>query len=233
MKCPNDGCGETMERCDVKDHVTKCPHTLMSCKYENIGCDTKLNREYMAAHEQDDKLHLHMALETVNASKEESQTLKNKGSITVAVTDFQKNMDTDSRYASSPFYTHPRGYHMALAVDANGYAQTKGTHVTASIQMLMGKYDDELTWPFVGAVAITLLNQLENENHHRSILSFTNKDNVRVDHSYGNRAFISHPELNFNPAKNTQYLKDDTLYFKVSVEAADHKPWLECIMKNS
>jgi hypothetical protein len=36
--------------------------------------------------------------------------------------------------------------------------------------------------------------------------------------------FIAHSKL---AHKNTQYLKDDTLYFSVSVLAADHKPWLE------
>ena len=30
--------------------------------------------------------------------------------------------------------------------------------------------------------------------------------------------------------KNTQYLKDDTLYVGVSVEVSDHKPWLEHVL---
>ncbi len=25
-----------------------------------------------------------------------------------------------------------------------------------------------------------------------------------------------------------EYLKDDTLYFRISVKVSDHKPWLEC-----
>ena len=41
----------------------------MPCKYRGIGCDTELKREDMAAHEQDDKLHLHMALETINSQQ--------------------------------------------------------------------------------------------------------------------------------------------------------------------
>ena len=32
-------------------------------------CDTELKREDMAAHEQDDKLHLHLALETINLER--------------------------------------------------------------------------------------------------------------------------------------------------------------------
>ena len=60
---------------------------MIPCKYKGIGCDTELKREDMAAHEQDDKLHLHMSLETVNSLQdtvtslqEESMTLDNKGS---------------------------------------------------------------------------------------------------------------------------------------------------------
>ena len=37
-----------------------------------------------------------------------------------------------------------------------------------------------------------------------------------------------HSALGYDAKKNTQYLKDDTLYFRVSVAVADHKPWLEC-----
>ena len=44
----------------------------------------------------------------------------------------------------------------------------------------------------------------------------------------GHLQYIPHSELSRNPASNTQYLKDDTLYFRISVEVSDHKPWLEC-----
>jgi hypothetical protein len=39
---------------------------------------------------------------------------------------------------------------------------------------------------------------------------------------------IDHSELNHDPVNNTQYLMDETLFFRVTVEAADYKPWLEC-----
>ena len=237
VKCPNDGCGEAMERLQVKDHVTKCPHTVISCKHKDIGCDTELKREDMAAHEQDDKLHLQVALETLhalkkemktlNALKEENQTMKKKGSITVAVTDFMEKKNTDGVYTSPPFYTHPHGYHMALVVFANGINKGKGTHITAGVEIVKGKHDAELKWPFAGVVTVTLLNQLKDEKHTEHII----KSNELVVGSYGLDMFISHAQLAFSPSQNTQYLKDDTLYFRVSVDVADHKPWLDCILK--
>ena len=44
--------------------------------------------------------------------------------------------------------------------------------------------------------------------------------------------FIPHSALGHDPVKNTQYLKDDTLYFRVFVEVVDHKPWLQCAIAN-
>lgn len=67
VKCPNAGCGAVARHC-VNEHTrTSCPHSMIPCKYKGIGCSTKLKRKNMAAHEQDDKLHLHMALDRVNS----------------------------------------------------------------------------------------------------------------------------------------------------------------------
>ena len=89
-------------------------------------------------------------------------------------------------------------------------------------RILRGKYDTGLKWPFVGDVKITLLNQLEDRNHHTNMTSFTADDPM----PWGKRRFIPHSALAHNPVKNTQYLRDDTLYFRVAVEVASNKPWL-------
>jgi hypothetical protein len=51
--------------------------------------------------------------------------------------------------------------------------------------------------------------------------------NTCVSDTWGFPQFTPHSALAHNPVQNTQYLKDDTLYFRVSVKVADHKPWLE------
>ena len=228
VKCSNAECGGIMERHELRRHVrTKCPHTLTSCKYKGIGCDTELKREDMAAHEQDDKLHLHMALETVNL---ERQTLKKKndGSMTCAMPDFDKRRRCNTKFFSTSFYVNPRGYHMSLVVDANGYGPGEGTHVSVYAAILKGEYYAELKWPFVGEVTFTLLNQLEDSNHHTRTLSMGTVHNAQIGDRWGCSEFVPHSALAHDPVENTQYLKDDTLYFRVSVQVADHKPWLEC-----
>ena len=86
--------------------------------------------------------------------------------------------------------------------------------------------DSELKWPFTDHVSVTLLNQLDDANHHEVL---TTAQNTREeDYLFGAPEFIPHYDLSYYPFTNTEYLKDGTLYFRVSVNAYDHKPWLEC-----
>ena len=233
VHCPNR-CGDTMERQQVRKHVrTKCLYAVIPCKYKGIGCDTQLKREDMAAHEQDDKHHLHMALETVNLQQSVIKELKESQEVVIdslqatidvsqgkskvfVLSKYQEKKKSCKRFQFPPFYTHPNGYHMALRVYVNGIAAGKGTHVSVYVAILEGEYDAELKWPFIGKVTFTLLNQLEDKNHHIRTYPDT----------WGHPNFIHHSALAHDRAKYTQYLKDDTLYFRVTVEVDDHKPWL-------
>ena len=268
IPCPNAGCGDTMERQQVRKHVrTKCLYAVIPCKYKGLGCDTELKREDMAAHEQDDKFHLHMALETVNlqhgAIGKLQQTTNSQRDIIalqqVAIDSLQATVKSTEDKVDSlhimlknkaseietfrliackkkkwtkvfyfpPFYTHPNGYRMALRVDANGVGAGEGTHVSVYAPILVGEYDAELEWPFVGSVTFILLNQLEDKNHHAEVVHFDATKNARVNGAWCYPDFIPHSALAHDPVKNIQYLKDDTLYFKMAVEVTNRKPWLE------
>ena len=180
----------------------------------------------MATHEQDDTLHLHMALDTVNSLQK-----KNRGLMTFAVTDYAKRKETNRPVQSPPFYTHPNGYYMTVEVDAGGWEEGEGTHLGVSVVILEGMHDATLNWPFLGLVTVTLLNQLEDDNHFTKKATYTLDDNLCIGDNDGSPDYISNPELGYNPVKNTQYLKDDTLYFRVEVEVDCRKPWLDCTMK--
>ena len=231
VKCPNTGCG-AVRRCHVDEHTrTLCPHAIVSCKYMGIGCAAKLKKKDMAAHEEDIKLHFQMALETTNSLQHTVQSMLEKGKrsegLTFALTEYQRRKDANESVTSSSFYTS--GYHMALRVDANGVGDSVGTHVAVFGSILTGKFDATLRWPFVGKFTFTLLNQLEDRNHYTRDVSITTELNIRAHStSWGFPAFISNSALAHDSVENTQYLKDDTLYFRLSVEVADHRPWLVC-----
>ena len=75
IPCPNSDCSESMQRAEINRHLENdCEHTVISCKYERIGCDVKMKRKDMGAHEQDDKAHLHQALNTVVKLKDDLQS---------------------------------------------------------------------------------------------------------------------------------------------------------------
>ena len=118
---------------------------------------------------------------------------------------------------------------MCIAVDANGYGDGNLTHVSISINLLESRHDDQLHWPFEGTVTFELLNQLGDDSHHRVVIIFSIRDNMEVGSITGCNKFLPHASLGNNPATNTQYLLNDTLYCRVSVKVDDHKPWLVCI----
>jgi len=189
-------------------------------------------------------LHLQLAVETVNQQQKEMKAMKEEQDVIVhtqpvfKMPKFNRNKKVQDIWYSPPFYTYPGSYKMCLRVDANGNGSGKGTHVSVFAYLMRGKNDDNLSWPFMGTVTITLLNQLEDKNHHTMAVKFPEnvaQGNQRVVNSdrghtgYGWPKFISHNQLGYDAEQNCQYLKDDCLYFRVAVEASDPlKPWLTC-----
>ena len=117
---------------------------------------------------------------------------------------------------------------MCLIVYANGNGDGKQSYVSVSVKILNGKHDNTLKWPFIGNYFFELLNQLEDKSHHTKTLNIKSGDKAIVGSisSLGCDKFISRSKLSHN-SYNTHYLKDDTLYFRVTVTPSDHKPWLK------
>ena len=242
VPCPNVGCDDSVPRCELSDHQTKCLFEKVPCKYAELGCEEKPLRKDLQQHENDDTFHLHLAIETVRAMKidQRDNIAHTQASPWVfKMPDFNKHKISDKRWYSPPFYIHPGTYKMCIHVSAHGCGDGEGTHIAVSAYLMHGKNDDNLSWPFRGEVIITLLNQLEDKNHHKITVTYkedtTTKANQRVVDNdrgsigYGRIKFISHDQLGYDAAKNCQYLKDDCLYFQVTAIATDPvKPWLTC-----
>ena len=155
-------------------------------------------------------------------------TLKGGETKVFDMTSYNARKTIDSKFFSDSFYTSPGGYKMCIRVDANGVGSGSGTHVSVHTRLLEGAYDASLSWPFMGTVTFTLLNQLADDNHHSWPLEYETSDNANVGSTWGKPQFISQSALSHDPVKNTQYLKNDTLYFRVTVTVGSHKPWLIC-----
>ena len=87
-----------------------------------------------------------------------------------------------------------------------------------------GEFDSHLKWPFRGTVTIQLVNQLEDKEHHTNSISYKDASPVAAQVAgersagWGNLEFLPHSELGLSVANNRQYLKDDCLIFRVSIE---------------
>ncbi len=226
-------CFYTMFRCDASHHLLDCPSEPVQCKYYSIGCGETPLRNDLSTHEEDAQLHLSLATEEVLRLK---KTQLRKNALTFRMKNYEVTKFEGKNIYGPSFFTSASGYKLCIRVYANGQGVSKGTHVSVYACLLKGDNDDSLSWPFTGTVTVELLNQLEDKNHHKETFTFpadlaTSQRVVDGEAGLGRGycKFIFHADLAHNPLTNTQYLKDDTLIFRVSAEAPDYKPWLECI----
>ena len=141
--------------------------------------------------------------------------------------EFEQHKMACDEWHSPPFYTHTHGYKICIKLCANGLKSANGTHVSVHGCLMCGEFDDDLQWPFQGSITIQLLNQLEDGNHHTRTINFasTGDPNVISRVTSGKRAgsgsgwdtFISHAQLNLNTVKNSQFLKNNQLKFRVFI----------------
>ncbi len=233
IPCPNDMCMEKMERGSVEGHIARdCGYTVISCKFADIGCEVNLKRHDMTTHEDDAEHHLPMALDAILKLKKTVAHLETKSvmlstgePVKLKITEFGKKLRNNKAFQSSCFYSNR--YHMEIIVYANGFGHGKGRYLSIYIRILQGEYDHELVWPFSGSITITLLNQLADENH------FTKRKHLVIylrdidGFTQGCSKFIPHSKLGHDPVKSLQYLKDDTLYFRILIQVDSAKHWLE------
>ena len=156
---------------------------------------------------------------------------------TFKLSGFTDKRDSKEPWYSPTFYTSPGGYMMVLRVDVSGDGSNE-SFMGCYICLMAGEYDHALEWPFSGVATIELLNQLEDKNHKTYQLVFDNalpqscRERVYGKTStsgpgWGFSKFIAHSEL-ANSSTSSQYLCDDKLYFRVTVNVKSKtKPWLE------
>ena len=163
--------------------------------------------------------------ERVKSQEEEEHRYMEKKSMTFK---FRNKGGACSVFYSPSFYSSTNGYHMRMEVHGNGDEDGKGTHLAVGVRLLEGRYDSELHWPFVGNTTCVLLNQLEDRNHYKRTIKIESDDHVVSGKGMGYPKFFPLCDLAYEPEKNTQYIKDKVMYFRMSVDVPDHKPWLEC-----
>ena len=243
--CPNHCPVKDLRRYQLEQHFNECSHQVVKCP--QTGCSIWLPRSEMKLH----KIHVQqqhnlMPVEfnqavAISPATVLPEYLFNLAPIEFVVPNFRSLKETwlsSGEWYSPSLLTHENGYKFCLKVIPYGSGSGKGSHVSVSVYLTKGEYDNDLVWPFEGDVNIELLNWREDKNH----LSTTVQLNRCTDHSgsttsrvtkgeyapigLGTLRFISHSSLLFNPVTNTEYIQDDCLHLKVVDVAVYSTPLL-------
>lgn len=124
-------------------------------------------------------------------------------------------------WRSDPFYTHENGYKMLFMVDV------VLNSLRLSLYILPGEYDEDLSWPIKGTIALVLLNQLSNDKHHeykfvydqttpRSVAGRVEKGSSRSEKNLSISQKLSLDSLPYSRTLNTLYLHKNQLEFAIS-----------------
>ena len=127
-------------------------------------------------------------------------------------------------WKSPQMYTHYQGYRFCIGVNANGFGDGRGTHVSLGCAQMRGEFDSILPWPAKVTIKLELLNQHQDNpsRKHREVVHWFAWSAPITSGSGGVYAFknaskfISHEELSLNEDQQTEYLKQNYLKFRVT-----------------
>ena len=128
------------------------------------------------------------------------------------MTEFSKHMRKGRNWFSPPFYSGPVGYKMCLCVVNDGFMPG---YFALSVYLMRGEHDDRLAWPFRGDITVQLVNQINDQNHMKVTLKFSNKSPIsscsrvtsRERAKSGCEEMFVHSRL---------FVKDDCVYLRVT-----------------
>ena len=72
---------------------------------------------------------------------------------------------------SDPFYSHPGGYKMAMAIYPNGRSTGLETHLSVFVNIICGEFDNQLEWPCNLEVSIEAWKQSTHQWTNRRCIS--------------------------------------------------------------
>ena len=221
-ECLNSGCREIIERSKMADHRSTCKYEPIACKYSALGCDRIPIHKNLKRHEDDDMLHVQITQDKVLEQNERIRSLEKVShrSVTLQVTNLKLN--TNDVFLTKPLYSDLFGYKLCMEVCPNGLQSGDNRlsflsellfselhYISLHFYLMKGEHDESLTWPFTGTVTVELLNQLEDNSHHKEKIIFSAEDEAshRVELDRAATAgsiscFISHDHLGYQPDKN-------------------------------
>lgn len=215
----------------MDEHRKVCPFEVVSCKYMKLGCGTRMARKEVEEHGKEKmEDHLHLALEKLEKLENTMETVVSQlkwscyltsevasGSqvapVIFRITESTSKKNEKAFWKSPYFFTATNGYKM----------YTTATFVDSHLEIYMAvgvNKNDDLNWPLRGKFNVAFLNQISDNNHYSRRIIYDDKcsDDVagrNASYSWGFSQFISYDRL-YTTSSTCQYVKDDSMYIKVS-----------------
>ncbi len=135
--------------------------------------------------------------------------------VELVATDVKQLRQQRDDWISEPFYSRG-GYKMVLNVHPYGNEGGFGRHLSVYIYIIKGEYDQQLKWPFLGEVTITLVDQ-RLKRHTTDTLHYTHANSKEGARRFNNARTGRMGWSQFIELKylNPNYLKDDCLVFRI------------------
>ena len=247
--CPNllipcTTCPKRTRRCNMAAHEAKCRLEPVPCQYQSVGCTAQPRRQDIPQNNLEAMSdHLQLAVQAIAQQSSEIAQLRrivSMGPPTSVilkmenVSKIRKAKTTKGRtWCSSKFFTNSMmGYTACLRVEFNGADDDDSKSVSCYICVTAGEYDTHLEWPFRGAFTVSILNHSESGQDYIRQLSSENETQPSSNGEtiFGEKSFIQFSEL-LALDRRSLYLKEDTLFFEVTVGSIQSKisPEMWCI----
>ena len=122
---------------------------------------------------------------------------------------------------SPPFYVGRFGYKVCARLYPNGDGMGKGTHLSVFFVIMRGEYDALLPWPFTQKVHFRVLDQDRVRDAFDSFRPDPNSSSFKRPRSDMNIASGCPTLMSQAELREGGYVRDDTIYIKVSVDMAN------------
>ena len=260
VQCPNAQCEASIPRCEVSTNRSTCEYEPLSCKYTEVGCEERPLRKDLKKHEEDDQLHLRITKEKVlQISKLLGSRITSRFNFKLTNFQMHRKdnkifYSPPFRTSSNGYkicvgvYANGNGEGQGTHLSAYAFLM-KGENDDYLTWPFTGNVKIEL---------LNQLEDNHHHNLTANFPADNTASNRVVDGERGTgwgwHKFISHTDLEYQPDldriglydsddsdlydpdqnsqldKNYQYLKDDTLIFRVTAEQCEEhsKPWLVC-----
>ena len=121
-----------------------------------------------------------------------------------------------------------------LKVYPNGYGEANGTHLSIALEFERSACHSYISSGLL--FDVELLNQEEDDDHHRASIECVIRQQSQ-GYIFSKLKFLRHSDaphsrngpasaVNAQPSR-ARYMKNDILYFRISVKAMNEKPWLD------